>query len=59
MLLTAKEVRKLAELLEDYPEAFSFEITQSSLTGIGPNTYVEYVVNGKTLESDITDYSCW
>lgn len=58
LTLSKQEFFKIKEIFEEYPDLDAITISQSSLSGIGTNTTVEFKPTASIM-IDITDTSAW
>lgn len=57
--LTLKQISQLLEISSRFPEVNSFDISQESTSGIGPNTSIKFNLKDSMYSIDITDVSIW
>lgn len=61
MRLTKKQIEQLYEICTHFDEIETFELEETSLSGIGPTISVKFSMFGKTRDTtiDITDVESW
>ena len=57
VIITREQFEKIRQVFEEY-NISQIVLSEESLSGIGPNTYIEFDPN-TTVRQDITDYSTW